>query len=137
MTKDIKDSNELLTNGKLREQLIDKIEVLDRVKELLLLPKIGLATTQQVADFYEVSFDAIEKIASRNSVELAIDGYGLYKRHDFRLESMKGKVIVTMDNGDEIVIPNRGLRIFPRRAILRVRILLSDSPIAKKFVINY
>lgn len=46
MTKDIKDSNELLTNGKLREQLIDKIEVLDRVKELLLLPKIGLATTQ-------------------------------------------------------------------------------------------
>ncbi|MGY0213411.1 hypothetical protein [Bacillus cereus] len=43
---------------------------------------------------------------------------------------MKGKVIVTMDNGDEIIIPNRELRIFPRRAILRVGILLSDYPIA-------
>lgn len=35
------------------------------------------------------------------------------------LESLKGKVIANMENGDEVNVPNRGLRLFPYRAILR------------------
>ena len=46
--------NELLTNEKLREELAEHYEVLEKVKHLLLIPNTEFATTQQVADFYEV-----------------------------------------------------------------------------------
>ena len=51
--------NELLTNGNLREEFIEHYEVLDKVKGLLLIPGTEFATTQQVADFYEVGLKAI------------------------------------------------------------------------------
>ena len=52
--------------------------------------------------------------------------------NEFTLENLKGKVILTHSTGMSFEIPNRGIRVFPRRAILRVGMLLRDSVIAKE-----
>ena len=53
-------------------------------------------------------------------------------RQDVGLETVKGKVLLTLENGNVLSVPNRGLKVFPRRAILRIGMLLRDSAVAKE-----
>lgn len=122
----------------LRDNCISHYEVLERVKNLLLIPGTEFATMKQVAEFYEVEIKAIEKVCLRNKDELISDGVELksYKdfliRQDVGLETVKGKVLLTLENGNVLSVPNRGLKVFPRRAILRIGMLLRDSAVAKE-----
>lgn len=122
----------------LRDNCISHYEVLERVKNLLLIPGMEFATMKQVAEFYDVEVKAIEKVCLRNKDELISDGVELksYKdfliRQDVGLETVKGKVLLTLENGNVLSVPNRGLKVFPRRAILRIGMLLRDSAVAKE-----
>lgn len=122
----------------LRDNCISHYEVLERVKNLLLIQGTEFATMKQVAEFYDVEVKAIEKVCLRNKDELISDGVELksYKdfliRQDVGLETVKGKVLLTLENGDVLSVPNRGLKVFPRRAILRIGMLLRDSAVAKE-----
>ncbi|BDR74295.1 hypothetical protein K144316041_p21340 (plasmid) [Clostridium tetani] len=115
--------NELLEKKDLREEMIGKVEVLDKVKKLILLPDTEYATKKQVAKYYEVKVDAIESIERRNKEELLSDGYNKFSSKD--IKTLIGQV-------DGIKIPNTGMNLFPRRAILRVGMLLRDSEVAKE-----
>lgn len=42
----------LVTNKDLREELIGKVEVLDKVGTLLLLDELDMATVEMVAEYY-------------------------------------------------------------------------------------
>lgn len=127
---------QIIESKELREQLASRVEVLETVKKLLLIPKTEFATVKQVAEFYEVGETVIEKIYMRNGEELKSDGMCLKSYKDFLngqhvgLEKMSGKVIFKFDDETELSIPNRGLKVFPRRAILRIGMLLRDSTIA-------
>lgn len=134
-------SEDLLTNNAMRNELVGRVDVLDKVKELLLLPNTDFATTEQVADYYEVEVGTIVKIFTRNREELMSDGCKVYRKdnvinflsgQDVHLENVVGKAIVTFEDKQMIEVPNRGLRLFPRRAILRVGMLLRDSVVAKE-----
>ena len=46
------------------DNLVNRVEVLDKVKDLLLLPELEMATTSQVADFYEVPMQAIKSLVT-------------------------------------------------------------------------
>lgn len=122
----------------LRDNCISHYEVLERVKNLLLIPGMEFSTMKQVAEFYDVEVKAIEKVCLRNKDELISDGVELksYKdfliRQDVGLETVKGKVLLTLENGNVLSVPNRGLKVFPRRAILRIGMLLRDSAVAKE-----
>lgn len=122
----------------LRDNCVSHYEVLERVKNLLLIPGMEFATMKQVAEFYDVEVKAIEKVCLRNKDELISDGVELksYKdfliRHLVGLETVKGKVLLTLENGNVLSVPNRGLKVFPRRAILRIGMLLRDSAVAKE-----
>lgn len=132
--------NELtfIEDRNLRDNCISHYEVLERVKNLLLIPGMEFATMKQVAEFYDVEVKAIEKVCLRNKDELISDGVELksYKdfliRQDVGLETVKGKVLLTLENGNVLSVPNRGLKVFPRRAILRIGMLLRDSAVAKE-----
>lgn len=133
-------SEEFLENRDLREQLINRLEVLDKVKQVVTMPNTELMTAEQIANYYEVKIEVINKIAVRHYDELTEDGYRVYsnqelvnllKGHDVHLENLKGKTIITINN-QSIIIPNRGLRLFTRRALLRVGMLLRDSEVAKR-----
>ena len=58
----------------LRDNSVNHYEVLEKVKELFLLPGTELATLKLVADFYEVDEKAIEKVYTRHFDELESDG---------------------------------------------------------------
>ena len=129
---------ELLENRELRESLMQHCEVLDKVKELLLLPGEEVATIKQVAAFYEVGEEAIKAVYMRNSNELNSDGLinkkytDLSKLQVASLKTGKGKVTLSFENGTTLDYPTRGAKVFPRRAILRVGMLLRDSEVAKE-----
>lgn len=131
---------ELIEKKDLRNEFINRIEVLEKVKQLLLLPDINLATTQQVADFYEVDVENIKWHIRNNRDELNSDGFVVYKSQNFRKEfdsllkinNCSGGFNIEFLNGETIKSSNKGLSLFTRRAILRIGMLLRDSEIAKE-----
>lgn len=124
----------------LRDKSVEHYEVLEKVKELLLIPNTKWATQKQVAEYYEVGEKAIETIYSRHRDELESDGVSLKNYKEFlniqneglEISYVVGKTIFIFANGNELTVPNRGLKVFPRRAILRVGMLLRDSEVAKE-----
>ena len=122
----------------LRDKSVEHYEVLEKVKELLLIPEIETMTLKQVAEYYEVDPHTIEMICSRNADELESDGVRKMKVKDFlnsqhvRVEKQSYTTTFYYENGATISMSNGGLKVFPRRAILRVGMLLRDSEVAKE-----
>ena len=116
---------DLIENKNVREKMISNVSVLEKVKDLLLLGDSEFATTQQVADYYEVDITVIQKLVSRNKQELESNGLKLNSKNDI-------KNLIGHDVKLEIAIPNRGMKLFSKRAILNVGMLLRDSKVAKE-----
>lgn len=122
----------------LRDNSVCHYEVLENVKKLLLIPSFEVMTLKQVADYYEVDPHTVEMICSRNSDELYSDGVCRKKVKDFlnsqhvRAEKSSYTTTFVYDNGLNITMSNGGLKVFPRRAILRIGMLLRDSEVAKE-----
>ena len=119
---------DLLNNQNEREIIMneERLEVLDKVKKLIMLKGTEYMTLEQVADYYEVQKHTIETIKSRNKEELESNGMKLYSRND--IKNLIGEEEVKL----EITIPNRGMILFSKRAILNVALLLKDNMIANK-----
>ena len=130
----------LITDIKKRDELANRFEVLDKVKALLLINKYDMATTEQIATFYEVKKDAVHKIWQRNQDEILKDGIkfitvkgDLAGQNVQTNNSKSGGKYLRDTNGEEYFVPNvSGLRLFSRRAILRIGMLLRDSKVASE-----
>lgn len=122
----------------LRDNNISRFDVLEKVKDLLLIPDIAAMTLKQVADYYEVDPHTVEMICNRNADELESDGVRKMKVKDFlnsqyvSTEKQSYTTTFVYENGVNVKMSNGGLKIFPRRAILRIGMLLRDSVIAKE-----
>lgn len=163
-------SESMVDNHDLRNELIARTEVLDKVKKLLLIPEMNCMTIRQVADYYEVDFDTLRKCYMRNRLEIDTDGVvtktpTIFKEifkgtscpikdeKDFNrttcsvkdeeisnktncpiknFEQQHGKLIVQIDDNTRLEIPNRGIKCFSKRAVLRIGMLLRDSKIAQE-----
>ena len=141
---------EIINSKETRQALMERIEVLDKVKSLFLIPGHEVMTTKQVADYFEVEWRLIKEVYKRNKEEIDMDGceYRSYKdflrQQDVALENAealpegcniqtrKGSVTITMADGTSFEVPNRGTRCFSRRAILRIAMLLRDSRVAQE-----
>lgn len=118
----MKRENQLLENKQMREEVVGRIEVLEQVGELLLLPNTEFATTEMVAKYYAEDIETIKKIVERHNDEIISDGYKVLTANELRdIKSLC-----------QIKSRARSLAIFPKRAILRVGMLLRDSKIAKE-----
>ena len=126
-----------------REEYIDRVDVLDKVKSLLVIPAMECMTMKQVADYYEVSVEAIKGIYKYHKEEFVTDGAIKHSISDIKnsigvkypnlkMDNIKGGMIIEIDENTKIVVPNVGVILFPKRAILRVGMLLRDSVIAKE-----
>lgn len=133
-----KQTDNIIADRSIRDKCVGHYEVLEKVKKLLLLPGTELSTVKQVAEFYEVGEKAIQSLYFDHMDELDSDGTQIKSPKEFLnllqgdLKTGKGKAIFIMKNNEAFEIPNRGLRVFPRRAILRVGMLLRDSEVAKE-----
>lgn len=127
----------LIDSKELRDNVIEHFEVLDKIeKELFLIPHTEMATTQQIADFYEVGIEAVKTIVKKHRAELT--GDGLQNKTGNETKEILGRSQINLANfrgyfmADDIKFNNRNNLLFPRRAILRVGMLLRDSDIARE-----
>ena len=129
----------LLTNRELRDANMDKVYVLEKVKKLMTISSTDFVTTQMVANYYEVTDEAIRKITKANMDEFLSDGMRKIHPSDFltqqklvqNISKKRGAVTFDFNDGSSITIPNLGMRIYPKRAVLRIGMLLQKSEIAK------
>lgn len=130
----------LIDNKKLRDENIKHIEVLNKIKELVMLPELNLMTMEQIATYYEVDKKTVDKCYKRNRDEIDEDGAFLKTAKEFRKvhyepsKTLKqaGTVFFDLPDNTTIKVNNRGLRCFTQRAVLRFGMLLRDSVVARE-----
>ena len=117
--------NDLLENKDLREQMIEKLEVLDKVKELLLLHNTELMTTKMVADYFEVVPETIKTVYNRNKEELSKFGVKTLKgtefqefKREFQNETLFGRA--------------NSMTVYTKQSVLILGMLLTDSNVAER-----
>ena len=102
-------------------------KILNKVKALYfaLWHGVGTSTTDQMAQFYEVPADAVQKVVQRHRSELESDGLRTLKGKD--LKSLRTQAL------DKLSIPEATtiLTVWTPRAALRLGMLLRDSAVAK------
>ena len=109
-----------------RDRLADRTGVLDKVGVLQMLPDDMPVATDAVAGFYQVDRETILTAVKRNRDELEDDGFRVIPRSE----------VTSMLNvtPDDVTMPRNAptMSLFPRRAVLRIGMLLRDSPVARK-----
>ena len=116
---------ELVENKDLRVAKLDRIEVLDRVGGLILLPNVDVATTKQLANYFNVPLSTFKECYQNNLNELQSNGAKLVKGSE--LKELKTKTDFTSELNK---VPS--VIVFTRRAILNVAMLLRDSEVAQE-----
>ncbi|OCB15126.1 phage antirepressor KilAC domain-containing protein [Mycobacterium intracellulare] len=106
-----------------RDELANRIDVLDKVGVLRTLPDDMHVTTTEAATFYEVDIELIRYHIKASRDELDEDGYRVVGRSEFERE------FGSLSNLDPRA---RSIGLMPRRAVLRIGMLLRDSPVARK-----
>lgn len=112
----------LIESASLRAQHINRTDILDKVKALRLLPDNVHASIELVASYYEVHADAIEKVIRSNRAELDEDG----------LKVLTGDQLSAFKAESGYQSRAASLTLLPRRAILRVGMLLRNSGVARR-----
>jgi hypothetical protein len=115
-------AGEIVESRATRDRLVSRVEVLDKVKALRLLPDGVHVTTDLVANYYEVDPDAVEACVRDNRTELESNGYQVLTGE--RLSAFKAEC------GYRSRTPRLGL--FTRRTVLNVGMLLRESDVAKR-----
>ena len=102
-----------------------------------MLDELDMATVEMVAEYYGVTVEVVKMCVKNNRDEIENDGYKVWKKLDFNeskinlLSSTKTNFTVGLGES-ELVVSNRGIALFPKRAILRIGMLLRDSEVAKE-----
>ena len=94
--------------------LIDMLEKIGNVADYM--------TEPMVANFYGVENSTIMNIGNRNKEELSKYGYRVYKKSE-----ILNNQIDCLEN-----IPNRGLRLYPIKAVILIGMMLTESVVAAK-----
>jgi len=136
----IMNSENFIEQKSLRDECVDRVEVLEKVKGLLLIPHFECMTIKQVAEYYEVDRDIINKCYQRNQKEIDNDGVVLrtpkqfteLSGHGVQLVRGQNKAVLKLGDGVTIEIPNRGTKCFSKRAVMRIGMLLRDSRVAQE-----
>jgi hypothetical protein len=127
---------ELLENKERREEMIDRIDILDRVGTLLLLPSTNHATTEQVANYFKVELGTIKMQLHNNRDEFEKDGMMNLSGKETKEFLVSNSILLTNFKGYFMAegqrFANRNNILFSKRSILRMGMLLRDSEVAKE-----
>lgn len=111
----------------MRAQTADRVDVLDKVKALALLPDDMHATTEIVASYYEVDASTIDSLAAANREELTENGRRVLRGAELRDFATPFDGVANLGLSPKA----RSLAVFSRRAILNVGQLLTKSDVAR------
>ena len=99
---------------------IDLIDMLKKHGDV-----VDYMTEPMVADFYKVEKNTLQKVGTRNKLELEQYGYKVYRKDEVE-KILKGQNVL-LEN-----IPNRGLRLYPIKAVILIGMMLTESVVAAK-----
>ncbi|MGW5210445.1 restriction endonuclease [Streptomyces sp. NPDC004051] len=116
----------LLESPSLRSSVLDRTNVLDRVKALSLLPDGMHVTTAMVATYFEVADTVVNNLLSRHRQELQSNGMRVLRGSE--LQNFKELNLSSYGHPQ----PRSALAIWSRRAVLNVGMLLRDSEVARQ-----
>lgn len=118
----------LLESKVLRDSVLDRTDVLDKVKALSLLPDGLHVTTAMVATYFEVAETVINNLLSRHRQELAANGMRVLRGPELR----EFKELNLSSYPNSYPQPRSSLALWPRRAVLNAAMLLRDSDVARQ-----
>ncbi|MFC9844165.1 restriction endonuclease [Streptomyces sp. NPDC060223] len=118
----------LLESKTLRDSVLERTDVLDRVKALSLLPDGMHVTTAMVAAYFEVAETVINNLLSRHRQELECNGLRILRGSE--LQEFKELNLSSYRSG--YPQPRSSLALWSRRAVLNVAMLLRDSDVARQ-----
>lgn len=121
----------LLESRSMRSGMSHRVEVLDKVKALALSADGVHATTQDVAQYFEVDETVVNNLLGRHRAELEASGLRVLHGAELR-EFVKLKSRFTNENANSFPQMQRRLAVYTRRTILNVAMLLRDSDVARR-----
>lgn len=116
------DETPLLESKALRSNMLDRTDVLDRVKALSLLPDGMHVSTAMVATYFEVGIKTLESVVEDHREELEASGY----------QTLSGTRLALFKRASGIQSRSRALALFSRRTVLNVAMLLRGSEVARQ-----
>ncbi|WP_299529457.1 hypothetical protein [uncultured Streptomyces sp.] len=121
----------LLESRALRVEQMERVDILDKVKSLVMLPDGIHVRTQDVARYFEVSTASVRRLTDRHQKELSENGLRLLRGSE--LQSFHSDTLSLWDGGGEAIYPQAAtqLRLYTRRTVLNVAMLLRESDIAR------
>lgn len=122
------DEAALLESKTLRGSVLERTDVLDKVKALSLLPDGMSVTTAMVAAYFEVAERAINRMAQRHRDELTVNGLRILRGEE--LARFKGDTLSPYP--ESYPQPRSSLALWSRRAVLNAAMLLRDSHVARQ-----
>ena len=129
---------DLVNNINEREIIMteERLDILDKVKELVFMKGTEYMTTQMVAEYYNIPKGTIDSVVNRNKEELIKNGYKLVTGKEMKEILVTCSMKVTNyrgyfeSNGEKFA--NRTNGLFNKRSILNIGMLLESSPIAEE-----
>lgn len=125
-------------------QIIQRLALMNRVKQLYFLPENDVLTLKQVADYFEVSTHKIKKLYESEQDEFNEAGVCVKYPQDLKIfnnipnigkcfRKERGNLIFKVNDTTDIIIPNRGILCFTRRAVALTGMLLEDGRVSREF----
>lgn len=115
---------DLIVNEKLREELMDRLDVLETVKEIALLPNTELANTKTLSEWFEVPEVTVKQAYNRNREELERNGAKTVRGQELRDLKTEIQDVTLLGRANAVTV-------FSTRAILNLAMLLRDSKVAE------
>ncbi|MFH9264403.1 hypothetical protein ACH4KN_09085 [Streptomyces sp. NPDC017546] len=120
----------LLESRALRGEQMGRVDVLDKVKSLVMLPDGIHVRTEDVARYFEVSTEVVKKVTQRHRAE--VEENGLILLRGAELQIFHRDMLSLWKEGRESY-PQAATRLtlYTRRTVLNIAMLLRDSDIAR------
>jgi hypothetical protein len=121
----------LLESRALRVEQMGRVDVLDKVKSLVMLPDGIHVRTEDVARYFEVSTEVVKKVIQRHRGEMEENGLTLLRGSELRNFHRDMMSLWGGREGESYPQAATRLTLFTRRTVLNVAMLLRDSDIAR------
>ncbi|MFF0287743.1 hypothetical protein [Streptomyces sp. NPDC005262] len=121
----------LLESRALRVEQMGRVDVLDKVKSLVMLPDGIHVRTEDVARYFEVSTEVIKKVIQRHRGEMEENGLTLLRGAELRGFHRDMLSLWGGEESESYPQAATQLTLYTRRTVLNVAMLLRDSDIAR------
>ncbi|RPK61975.1 hypothetical protein EES43_14555 [Streptomyces sp. ADI96-02] len=121
----------LLESRALRVERMGRVDILDKVKSLVMLPDGIHVRTEDVARYFEVSTASVRRLTDRHQEEFTENGMRVLRGSELRSFHSDMMSLWAREGVESYPQAATQLRLYTRRTVLNVAMLLRDSDIAR------